>query len=93
MLVVALCTLAHCLAAGAQPFTFALIGDLPYGASAVERFDGMLASGALKVDLSAAAADDPTVLADARDLAARTIEQVGGLDFAARHGARANPAG
>ena len=50
-----------------------------------QRLEGMLASGALKIDVSAAAADDPTVVADARDLAARTLEQVGGLDLAARH--------
>lgn len=50
-----------------------------------QRLETMLVSGALKIDVSAAAADDPTVLADARDLAARTLEQVGGLDFAARH--------
>ena len=39
---VVLAALVHAPVAASQAFTFALIGDGPYGASAVERFDRML---------------------------------------------------
>lgn len=48
------------------------------------RTAALISEGALRVDLDGGEAD-PTVVADARDLVARTLDQVSGLEVGGRH--------